>query len=207
MGGDQDRLVLELRFCSQLMIERFCPVADLLDRLSVSRRAEVERISVKIVEVFRRNLKIVCPASKPFPGAKGKLHQAVVGRKRHISARKDELCRVLCAAQWTGNSKVKRDIFQSFRRHFRQTDTILIQLGVRLALQSAFYVPRSFTVAYDIKFHKNQPLSSMLNSFCSFLQIFSTNFCTFSKSNASSFGAKVTVNAMLFFPSGIWPPS
>lgn len=72
---------------------------------------------------------------------------------------------------------------------------------------SAFYVPRSFTVAYDIKFHKNQPLSSMLNSFCSFLQIFSTNFCTFSKSNASSFGAKVTVNAMLFLPSGIWPPS
>ena len=131
VGGDQDRLVLELRFRSQLMIERFCPVADLLDCLSVSRRAEVERISVKIVEVFRRNLKIVCPASKPFPGAKGKLHQAVVGRKRHISARKDELCRVLCAAQWTGNSKVKRDIFQSFRRHFRQTDTILIQLGVR----------------------------------------------------------------------------
>ena len=31
--GDQDRLVLELRFCSQLMIERFCPVADLLDCL------------------------------------------------------------------------------------------------------------------------------------------------------------------------------
>ena len=28
VGGDQDRLVLELRFCSQLMIERFCPVAD-----------------------------------------------------------------------------------------------------------------------------------------------------------------------------------
>ena len=103
--------------------------------------------------------------------------------------------------------KVKRDIFQSFRRHFRQTDTVLIQLGVRLALQSAFYVPRGFAVAYDIKFHKNQPLSSMLNSFCSFLQIFSTNFCTFSKSNASSFGAKVTVNAMLFLPSGIWPPS
>ena len=49
VGGDQDRLVLELRFRSQLMIERFRPVADLLDRLSVSRRAEVERISVKIV--------------------------------------------------------------------------------------------------------------------------------------------------------------
>ena len=164
MRCDQDRLVRKCRIVDEFFPEVLCPCEDILNVFPILRTFKVPWICKKLLHLRVQIFTCIVHAHDAFQDTEVDLLDPCILDHWYFPRLflKDQLGCLSGSYERAGDAEIKENIFQCFPCLLCKRDPILGKRDICYSLYLMKFVPHSFSVPYNIKFH--QLLSSIPRS-------------------------------------------